>query len=105
MRYDNSSLKPLAQVSLKKASVLFYSKFIYFILFIYFCDSWNQTLRAQFRGQDKVSTKLKIVLLGFPLGTVHLIFDIRGWGGGGWDFLEKQFLVLILTKKNKRSAF
>ena len=30
------------------------------------------------------------------LGTVHLIF----WGGG-WDILEKKFLALILTKKNK----
>ena len=32
------------------------------------------------------------------LGTVHLIF----WGGGGgaWNFFEKNFLALILTKKN-----
>ena len=30
------------------------------------------------------------------LGTVHLIF----WGGGGaWNFFEKNFLALILTKK------
>ena len=32
------------------------------------------------------------------LGTVNLIF----WGGGGgaWNFFEKKFLALILTKKN-----
>ena len=30
------------------------------------------------------------------LGTVHLIF----WGGGAWVFFEKNFLALILAKKN-----
>ena len=29
----------------------------------------------------------------------HGPFDILG--GGGWDILEKNFLALILTKKNK----
>ena len=30
----------------------------------------------------------------------HGPFDILG-GGGAWDILEKNFLALILTKKNK----
>ena len=32
----------------------------------------------------------------YYLGTVHLIF----WGGGAWNFFEKNFLALILPEKN-----
>ena len=39
--------------------------------------------------------KIKI-MVGFRHGP----FDILG-GGGAWDILEKKFLALILTKKNK----
>ena len=30
----------------------------------------------------------------------HGPFDILGGGGGAWNFFEKNFLALILTKKN-----
>ena len=46
----------------------------------------NQIERKYFKRNDQATLR-------------HGPFDIRG-GGGGWIFFEKNFLALILTKKN-----